>query len=128
MTGTPSRTARAITARWCLKEAGGELPARGTRSAYEAWRAWARTRRSSNPTVIRKAGVYMRRVDGRKVTRLTPGDLAFCPEGLVKPQGGTMGRQKSAGAIRDGEPSKGSTKQGESVRYFRLVKKEQADG
>jgi hypothetical protein len=23
----------------------------------------------------------MRRVDGRKVTRLTPGDLAFCPEG-----------------------------------------------
>ncbi len=72
--------------------------------------------------------MYMRRVDGRKVTRLTPGDLAFCPEGLVKPQGGTMGRQKSAGAIRDGEPSKGSTKQGESVRYFRLVKKEQADG
>lgn len=110
MTGTPSRTARAIIARWCLKEAEGELPARGTRSAYEAWRVWARVRGAPNPIVIRKAAVYMRRVYGRKVTRLTPGDLAFCPEGLAKPQGGSMERQKSAGAIRDGEPSKGSTK------------------
>jgi hypothetical protein len=107
MTGTPSRTARASTVRCCLKEAGGELPARGTRSAYEAWRVWARLRRTPNPTVIHEAAVYMRRVDGRKVTRLTPGDLAFCPEGLVKLQGGTMGRQKSAGAIRDGEAVKG---------------------
>ena len=30
--------------------------------------------------------MYMRRVDGRKVTRLTPGDLASCPEGLAKLQ------------------------------------------
>lgn len=103
MTGTPSRTARAPTMRWGLEEAVGELPARGTRSAYEAWKAWARWRRTPNPKVIRKADMYMRRVDGRKVTRITPGDLAFCPEGLGKSKGGPMGRQKSAGAIRGGE-------------------------
>ncbi len=44
----------------------------------------------------------MRRVDGRKVTRLTPGDLVTCPEGLEKPRGGSTGRQKSAGTILKG--------------------------
>jgi hypothetical protein len=79
MTGTPSRTARATPARGRLKEAGGELPARGTRSAYEAWKTWARWRRTPNPKVTREVDMYMRRVDGRKVTRLTPGDLALYP-------------------------------------------------
>ena len=37
MTGTLSQTARVSTARWNLKEAGGKVPARGTRTAYEAF-------------------------------------------------------------------------------------------
>ena len=36
MTGTVSRTARAVAARRGRKEAVGKAPARGTRSAYEA--------------------------------------------------------------------------------------------
>ena len=56
--------------------------------------AWC-TEPESHP----EADMYMRRVDGRKVMRITPGDLAFCPEGLGKSEGGPMGRQKSAGAI-----------------------------
>ncbi len=44
--------------------------------------------------------MYMRRVDGRKVTRLTPGDLAFCPEGKGSRKADRTERQKSAGAIR----------------------------
>jgi hypothetical protein len=42
MTGTPSRTARASVARRSLKEAAGKVPARGTRTAYEAVSRWAR--------------------------------------------------------------------------------------
>ena len=110
MTGTPSRTARAAAARRGLKEAGGKLPARGTRSAYEACQTWARWRRAPNPTVIQEVDMYMRRVYGRKVTRLTPGDLAFCPEGLGKPRGGPMGCQRSAGAIVGANSPKGSAK------------------
>ena len=129
MTGTPSRTARATPARGRLKEAGGELPARGTRSAYEACRTWARSRRGPNPEVIRKVGVYMRRVDGRKVTRITPGDLAFCPRGLGKPRGGPMGRQESAGAIvGEGNPPKGSAMRGGPVRNSRRSQEVQEDG
>jgi hypothetical protein len=41
----------------------------------------------------------MRRVDGAKVTRLTPGDLPLCPCGLVAPRGAARERQKSAEAI-----------------------------
>jgi len=111
MTGTPSRTARAITVRWCLKEAGGELPARGTRSAYEAWRAWARLRTAPNPAVIRKAAVYMRRVCGRKVTRLTPGDLALCPMRASEAARWIDGAPEvSRSHTRWSDPSKGSTK------------------
>jgi len=40
----------------------------------------------------------MRRVDGAKVTRLTPGDLSVCPV-LVMPQGVAKGGQKSAEVI-----------------------------
>lgn len=128
MTGTPSRTARDVTARCGLKEAGGELPARGTRTASEACRTWARRRRAPNPKIIRRAGVYMRRVCGRKVTRLTPGGLASCLRGLGKPEGGPMGRQKSAGAIRGGRPPKGSAMRGGPVRPSRRLKEVQTDG
>ena len=99
MMGTPSRTARAAAVRRGLKEAAGKIPARGTRSAYEARLYWARWRRTPNPKVIRRMGVYMRRANGRKVTRLTPGDLVFCPSGQGKSKGGPTGRQKSAGVI-----------------------------
>jgi hypothetical protein len=40
----------------------------------------------------------MRRVDGVKVTRLTPGDLFVCHE-LVTPRGVAKGKQKSAEAV-----------------------------
>jgi len=42
----------------------------------------------------------MRRVDGAKVTGLTPGDLTTCPRGRVAPGGAARGGQKSAEAIR----------------------------
>ncbi|WP_417388513.1 hypothetical protein, partial [Gimesia sp.] len=71
MTGTPSRTARVSAARRNLKEAAGKLLARGTRIAYEALVGWARRHKDSKPDVIRIGLVYMRRVYGRKVTRLT---------------------------------------------------------
>ena len=41
MARTPSRTARVSVARRNLKEAAGKLPARGTRTAYEASSWWA---------------------------------------------------------------------------------------
>ena len=48
----------------------------------------------------------MRRVDGAKVTRLTPGELLVCPV-LAMPQGVVKGGQKSAEVIlavsHDGE-------------------------
>jgi hypothetical protein len=78
MTGTPSRTARVSTARWNLKEAEGKLPTRGTRIAYEAASRWARGRIDPKPDVIRTESAYMRRVGGRKVTRLTLRDLSSC--------------------------------------------------
>ena len=71
MTGTPSRTARVSVARRDLKEAEGKLPVRGTRIAYEAPARWARGPIDSKPEVIRIVPAYMRRVCGRKVTRLT---------------------------------------------------------
>lgn len=49
MTGTRSRTARASVARRSLKEAGGKVPARGTRSAYEAVSGWARGHEDLKP-------------------------------------------------------------------------------
>jgi len=49
MTGTPSRTARASAARRSLKEAGGKVPARGTRTAYEASGKWARGHEDLKP-------------------------------------------------------------------------------
>jgi hypothetical protein len=98
MTGTPSRTARVSTARWNLKEVEGKLLARGTRTAYEATTRWARGRIDPKPNVIQTEPAYMRRVCGRKVTRLTLRDLSSCP-GLGPSQGGPMGRQKSAEAI-----------------------------
>lgn len=81
MTGTPSRTARATPARRCLKEAVSELPARGTRSTYEAWKAWARRRRTPNPKVIRRP---TRRCDGQVEgkSRVLPREIwRFTPEG-----------------------------------------------
>jgi hypothetical protein len=98
MTGTPSRTARVSTARWNLKEAEGKLPARGTRTVYEAPARWARGPLDSKPEVIRIGPAYMRRVYGRQVTRLPLRGLPFCLV-LAASQGVVMGRQKSAEAI-----------------------------
>ena len=49
MTGTSSRTARVSSARKNLKESAGKLPARGTRSVYEALSRWARRPIDSKP-------------------------------------------------------------------------------
>lgn len=81
MTGTPSRTARVSAARGNLKEAEGKLLARGIRTAYEATSWGARGRIDSKPNVIRTEAAYMRRVGGRKVTRLTLRDLPSLPTG-----------------------------------------------
>ena len=75
MTGTPSRTARASTARWGLKEAAGKALTRGTRTVYEAivcGRGCVGIRSpKSSVTDGRKHGGH-----GVKVTRLTLGDLS----------------------------------------------------
>lgn len=78
MTGTPSRTARVSAVRRNLKEAAGKLPVRGTRTASEANDSWARGRIDLKPKVIRNESSYMRRIDGRKVARLTLRDLSSC--------------------------------------------------
>ncbi len=77
MTGTPSRTARVSTARWNLKEAVSKRLTRGTRTACEAayrgqGSVGVRSPMSSG-TVGCICGGY-----GRKVTRLTLGDLSTC--------------------------------------------------
>jgi hypothetical protein len=78
MTGTPSRTARVSAARWSLKEAEGKSPAQGTRTVYEAsvggrGSVGVRSPKSSRTDERRDGGC------GEKVTRLTLGDLWFCP-------------------------------------------------
>ena len=78
MTGTPSRTARVSGATRNLKEAEGKLPIRRTGTAYQALVRWARGRIDLKPDVIRTGSAYMRRIRGRKVTRLTLRDLPFC--------------------------------------------------
>ena len=76
MSGTSSRTARVSWATANLKEAVGKLPARGTRIAYEALSRWTRGPIDSKSYDIRIGMAYMRRVFGRKVTRLTLRDLS----------------------------------------------------
>lgn len=49
MTGTSSQTARTSVARRSLKEAGGKVLARGTRSAYKAASGWARGPKDPKP-------------------------------------------------------------------------------
>jgi len=78
MSGTSSRTARVSAVRRNLKEAAGKLPARGTRTAYEALSRWTRGPIDSKSNDIRIEAAYMRRVGGRKVTRLTLRDLSRC--------------------------------------------------
>ena len=78
MSGTSSRTARVSRVTANLKEAAGKLPARGTRIAYEALSRWTRRQIDSKSNDIRIGMAYMRRVCGRKVTRLTLRDLMGC--------------------------------------------------
>jgi len=94
MTGTPSRTARASTARWGLKAAAGKTLTRGTQIVYEAivcgrGSVGIRSPKSSG-TGGRKHGGH-----GVKVTRLTLGDLCTCYV-LSASKGGVMGVQESA--------------------------------
>ena len=104
MTGTSSRTARVPQVTANLTEAAGKLPARGTRTGYEALAWWARGRKDSKPNVIRTEPAYIRRVCGRKVTRLTLRDLRWCifedtSEGASDFARSRLLRQKSAEAI-----------------------------
>ena len=118
MTGTPSRTARVSTARRNLKEAEGKLPTRGTQIAYEATSRWARGRIDLKPDVIRTEAAYMRRVHGRKVTRLTLRDLSSCPrarsvarraEGVAEVSRSHSSWSESLGCHPTYSPAKGRT-------------------
>jgi hypothetical protein len=81
---------------------------------------WARGQRDSKPDVIRTQPTYMRRVYGTNVTRLTLGDLPFCPCGLGPSQGDPRVRQKSAEAIRAGvHPAQGRTGRAFPARSLR---------
>ena len=111
MTGTPSRTARAATVRWRLKEAGGELPARGTRSAYEAWQAWGEVADRTEPDSHSEGC----RVDAtgrwKEGHASYPGRSGVLPRGARKTGRWTDGAPEvSRSHTRWGIPSKGSTK------------------
>ena len=99
MTGTPSRTARASVVRRSLKEAAGKVPARGTRTAYEAISRWARGHEDLKPDshsdrlVVDAAG----RWDESHASY--PGRSGSLPIRLGSLRGGPMGSQKSAEAI-----------------------------
>ena len=129
MTGTPSQTARVSTARWNLKEAEGKLLTRGTRIAYEATSRWARGRIDLKPDVIRTESTYMRRVCGRKVTRLTLRDLSSCPrartaarraDGMAEVRRGHSSRGQAARLIetltRKGRNSRGSQGRSDTMK------------
>ena len=94
MTGTPSRTARVPIARWDLKEAVGKL-------RPEAHEPHVRQCRVGEEASVSEARCHPERDwcicggDGRKVTRLTLGDLSTCLV-LGRPRGRPMGGQKSA--------------------------------
>ena len=79
MTGTVSRTARAVAVRRGLEEAVSKTPARGTRSAYEAINSGRGGNKIQSPIVIRRAWEYMRRVYGVKVGAQYPGRSAHVP-------------------------------------------------
>ena len=100
MTGTSSRTARVSWATANLTEAAGKLPARGTRTGYEAMAWWARGRKDSKPNVIRTESAYIRRVCGRKVTRLTLRDLSRCIVGAIVGSPDTSGDASEFERIR----------------------------
>ena len=99
MTGTPSRTARASVARRGLKEAGGKVPARGTRTAYEAAGGWARGHEDLKPDshsdrpAVDAAGMW------DESHAPYPGRSGSLPLRLGPPRGGPMGSQKSAEAV-----------------------------
>ncbi len=97
MTGTPSRTARVPIARWDLKEAEGKLPTRGTRIAWEASRRGRGSVGVQSPMSSGTLGGICGG-DGRKVTRLTLGDLLTCLV-LGLSRGRLRGGQKSADGI-----------------------------
>ncbi len=112
MTGTSSRTARVSRATANLTEAAGKLPARGTRTGYEAKTWWARGREDSKPNVIRTESAYIRRVCGKKVTRLTLRDLSVCFVEDTSDEASDFERsrllwQKSAEAIVSRPPNDG---------------------
>ena len=100
MAGTPSRTARVSVVRRNLKEAEGKLPARGTRTAYEATSArWARGRIDPKPDAIRTgSGVYAAGM-WEESRASYPERSAGLPSGQARREGGSMSRQKSAEAI-----------------------------
>ena len=99
MTGTPSRTARASIVRWSLKEAAGKVPARGTRTAYEAIGCWARGQKDPKPDshperpVVDAAGMWD---EGHAPY---PGRSGFLPATASDVARRRMGSQKSAEAI-----------------------------
>jgi hypothetical protein len=128
---TPSRTATALgggntrhsadrgrcsgylfgAARECGEEAVSKALARGTRSAYEAVDVWVRVRRDPKPNSHPETRLYMRRVYGAKVTRLTPGGLPVCP--------GVPWAREAARSTRDRQKS------AESITRLRRARKEE---
>ncbi len=104
MTGTPSRTAKVPIVRWDLKEAGGKLPTRGTRIAWEASQRGRGSVGVQSPMSSGTLGGICGG-NGRKVTRLTLGDLLTCLV-LGLSRGRLKGGQKSAEGIVGGGQAK----------------------
>jgi hypothetical protein len=77
MTGTASRTARALPRGGVRRKLYAKLRP-DEQEAHRGDGTRARGHENLKPKVIRRVPAYMRRVDGRKVARLTLGDLPFC--------------------------------------------------
>jgi hypothetical protein len=108
--------------RVCGEEAYSKAPVRGTRSAYEAAEDGRGRVGVQSPKVIRNPRLYMRRMYGAKVTRLTPGGLSVCLEPEAKrgfwssrkrgpgPSRSTARQGANESATRKPAPNKGSRK------------------
>jgi hypothetical protein len=127
-------------ARVCGEAAYSKALVRGTRSAYEAAEDGRGRVEVRSPKVIRNPRLYMRRMYGAKVTRLTPGGLFVCLE-LEARRGFWSSRKRGPGlsrgtprqrseqrATRDSAPNKGSRKVNEGQTGDSRIHKLSAHG
>ena len=94
----PVTDCNCVAARRGGEEAVGKALVRGTRTAYQAGVSGRGSDPSRNPIGHPDWRMYMRRMYGAKVTRLSPGELWPCLV-LGPLRGGPMGPQQSAAAV-----------------------------